>query len=718
MKRKFGLFLSMLLLAISPYSFQSNNIITKNLNVLSSVYAAPMYAPTDPVSPGSAWTYGDFIYNNNWVRGLSPEGEAKLVAQDGYIEFPNINPLNGTTITEVYGSAYSFRDAKKVKLPDNLETIATSFLSDSDIKEFTVPGRVSSIRYNAFDNRFDTKKIEKLEFDNSNPSGSLEIGEWAFNANAIEGDMVLPEKADFKIKNYAFYGNQIKNLTLPSNPIEFGYVSFARNKIENVYNFNPKVSSDSDERGIFSENEIKNISFDKTSSDITKIFEKMLEYNQLKSLEIPSRIVTIEEDALKENKGWYNDNKKVALYIKDNGQYYLNNDTIDDSNAQDYTINPVLVNFQIQDKDTLPQEIKDKTELNIKRIRSNSDDKDITARITEDYENFKLGDKLELTSDVEGYKLSLLDDSNQITLDPNNTDIVQDTSYGDGYEVGYKKADIKVKYQALPVELKIELVKLVNGAEQAITSAPNVTVKVDGAEQTVTQGTTLNAKYADEVEITPTNNTSYTVDKVEGADKDNDIYKISLKGTNVNQAQDKYTKTIKIIYKEVVQGGSGETDGGGGTTPVNPTTPTNPANPTTPTNPATPNTPNNTTNTGTSETTPVNPTVPGSQVNPTTPTIANEERTTTPTYQIDELPDPNSPNAPDRIVVSDEDGVPLGTYTKRINPDGTFEYVDEDGVPLGATKLVKTGDEFPQMPLTIASILSGLGLILIKRKRR
>lgn len=222
---------------------------------------------------------------------------------------------------------------------------------------------------------------------------------------------------------------------------------------------------------------------------------------------------------------------------------------------------------------------------------------------------------------------------------------------------------------------------MVNGAEQAITSAPNVTVKVDGAEQTVTQGTTLNAKYADEVEITPTNNTSYAVDKVEGADKDNDIYKISLKGTNVNKAQDKYTKTIKIIYKDVVQGGSGETDGGGGTTPVNPT-------------------------------------VPSSQVNPTTPTIANEERTATPTYQIDELPDPNSPNAPDRIVVSDEDGVPLGTYTKRINTDGTFEYVDEDGVPLGATKLVKTGYEFPQIPLTIASILSGLRLILIKRKRR
>ncbi|EHL14767.1 hypothetical protein HMPREF9629_02092, partial [Peptoanaerobacter stomatis] len=531
MKRKFGLFLSMLLLAISPYSFQSNNIITKNLNVLSSVYATSssmlnmshsvtsnssiVVTADTPVRAGSDWTYGDFAWRDNFgtfligkVRGLSNRGVNKLATTGGNIDFPD---------KDLYGNDITVLENYDTIMYNDL--ISLKGVSEHSIYSVTLPANLETIGGNFFKNQ----NITQIDF----PSTLKKIGFKAFEGNKIE-NLTIPESVNF-IGPRAFRDNQISNLTLPSNTVKYNMEVFRGNKIINLNSsFNPDALASADDMyeddkddpyyggdRLFMNNELKNVSFEGIPSNITEISTQMLMYNHLKSLELPKRFNAIGSQTFKENKGWYNDNKKVALYIKDNGQYYLNNDTIDDSNAQDYTINPVLVNFQIQDKDILPQEIKDKTELNIKRIRSNSDDKDITARITEDYENFKLGDKLELTSDVEGYKLSLLDDSNQITLDPNNTDIVQDTSYGDGYEVGYKKADIKVKYQALPVELKIELVKLVNGAEQAITSAPNVTVKVDGAEQTITQGTTLNAKYADEVEITPTNNTSYAVDKVE-----------------------------------------------------------------------------------------------------------------------------------------------------------------------------------------------------------
>ncbi|MGP1488191.1 MAG: Cna B-type domain-containing protein [Peptoanaerobacter stomatis] len=88
-----------------------------------------------------------------------------------------------------------------------------------------------------------------------------------------------------------------------------------------------------------------------------------------------------------------------------------------------------------------------------------------------------------------------------------------------------------------------------------------------------------------------------------------------------------------------------------------------------------------------------------------------------PSYPRNNIPDPNDPNSPETIVVVDENGVPLGTYTKRTNPDGTVEYVDEDGVPLGGV-LVKTGNEFPENALIITSMVSLLGLVILRRYRR
>ena len=88
-----------------------------------------------------------------------------------------------------------------------------------------------------------------------------------------------------------------------------------------------------------------------------------------------------------------------------------------------------------------------------------------------------------------------------------------------------------------------------------------------------------------------------------------------------------------------------------------------------------------------------------------------------PSYPRNNIPDPNDPNSPETIVVVDENGVPLGTYTKRTNPDGTVEYIDEDGVPLGGV-LVKTGNEFPENALIITSMISLLGLVILRRYRR
>ena len=162
-------------------------------------------------------------------------------------------------------------------------------------------------------------------------------------------------------------------------------------------------------------------------------------------------------------------------------------------------------------------------------------------------------------------------------------------------------------------------------------------------------------------------------------------------------------------YPDPITPGSG----GGGETPNTPTTPTIPNKPTTPTNPTMPN-----------QKIPVNPTNPRPTIpttseepnNPITPDIPKTP--SVPSYPINSLPDPKAPNSPKSIIVVDENGVPIGTYTKRVNPDGTVEYVNENGIPLGGTKLVKTGNEFPENKLIITSMFSLLGLVILRRYRR
>ncbi len=124
------------------------------------------------------------------------------------------------------------------------------------------------------------------------------------------------------------------------------------------------------------------------------------------------------------------------------------------------------------------------------------------------------------------------------------------------------------------------------------------------------------------------------------------------------------------------------------------------------------------------DTTPTTTTEPTTETvtsNPTeTTTVSTTEPTTVPTtterqFVAGNTPDPNDPNSPDVIVVVDENGTPLGTYHKKPSPDGGFIYVDENGVPLGTTKVVKTGNDFPEVIFIMIAVLALVGAFVLRR---
>ena len=108
----------------------------------------------------------------------------------------------------------------------------------------------------------------------------------------------------------------------------------------------------------------------------------------------------------------------------------------------------------------------------------------------------------------------------------------------------------------------------------------------------------------------------------------------------------------------------------------------------------------------------------------TNPDEENPEEDDLPRYTITQVPDPNDPDSPDEFILVNGLGIPLGTYKKAQQPDGTYIYVDADGVPLGSGTPT-TGDNVLKLVITILLSASMIGVIVFltymqkqKSKRR
>jgi|GEM_PF-2502132 len=80
-----------------------------------------------------------------------------------------------------------------------------------------------------------------------------------------------------------------------------------------------------------------------------------------------------------------------------------------------------------------------------------------------------------------------------------------------------------------------------------------------------------------------------------------------------------------------------------------------------------------------------------------------------PQYPRSEFPDANDPNSPEFFVLM-ENGIPLGTYKKVQQPDGSWIYVELDDTPLGWITPA-TGDEVVKLVIAILLSASLIGMI-------
>ena len=168
---------------------------------------------------------------------------------------------------------------------------------------------------------------------------------------------------------------------------------------------------------------------------------------------------------------------------------------------------------------------------------------------------------------------------------------------------------------------------------------------------------------------------------------------IELLGYYGNVTQDGNELTITNLSTSESGGGGiappsgGETDPNGPKDPSNPPSEDKPNAPKKPVKPSVPNTPVKPTHPNQ----PSDPSAPESPSEPGTseksrephPTPGNNTNPNIPTYNLDNVPDPNDPDSSYEIIVIDDDGYPLGHFVKKTKPDKLKEYVlKDDGTPL------------------------------------
>ncbi|WP_337898665.1 leucine-rich repeat domain-containing protein [Mesomycoplasma ovipneumoniae] len=141
------------------------------------------------------------------------------------------------------------------------------------------------------------------------PETLTEIEDYAFYADSANlTDKEKIQELDFskatnlkKIGDFAFQGNNITKLVLPSSLVSIGKQAFAKNNLEQV-DFSNSKNLEIIQTGAFFDNKIKNLDFSQNVK-LIEIFSSAFESNKIESVKFnkSAKPVTIGTSAFKEN---------------------------------------------------------------------------------------------------------------------------------------------------------------------------------------------------------------------------------------------------------------------------------------------------------------------------------------------------------------------------------------------------------------------------------
>ena len=441
-------------------------------------------AITEVVIEGTLTEVGAYAFADNAIESVDLSkfavvGDIKEIPYLSTHNDPNGHGRNvperkfGDTINQIIIPEGLFKNNSltNVVIPSNVKAISFEAFSGNKLTELTIPENVNMIYHDAFK---DNIELKNLNLDAA--IGLRGIADSAFEGCSVENDITFPSSIK-KIGAYAFKMNKIQNVSFEKTSFETTDAAFSTNPtgiFDEAFAGNPLVSVkglDSTYLGRMSFKDtgaLKNIVFN-SAPKFNEIYGWTFKNGKLKSLKLPKSIENIIDwddsgNAFEGNEGWYPGvlNNAVALYrVDENGKPYLERDNL--INEIYYKINPILVEFSLKDRNG--NDLFDTLKPNEIEIEGWADK--ITSPKAIDYEHYKLGDKLIFNLGAalpENYQLAVLvknpdgtvasetaltpdpTGKYEVTLDPNNNQIVEEVSYGDGYEVGYKKTTFTLKY--------------------------------------------------------------------------------------------------------------------------------------------------------------------------------------------------------------------------------------------------------------------------------
>lgn len=656
----------------------------------------------------NVWTEDDFVFRRTEspqliisVDGFSAKGAEKAKTNKNLVLPATYKgePVTHTDGVAANPAAISFanKGLTSLTIPQGYVRISPNVFEKNNFKELFIPKSVKNIHKSAFQ---ENKELTKVVFEKNDADGTrgIQIDAKAFYACNIS---TLEFQGDVnEIGGGAFAENKIEILNLPKNGINvIGYQSFADNPLVKVNNLNPagsyfeygvfmqETKKDPEVQKKFVAYTLKNVSFDNFNSKFEVLPAGTFFRQGLKSLEIPANIVKFTgqvQGAIKEkpagepfggNKGWYDGDKKVALYrLKSENNKLVHGSYVTDNAVADgksYVFNPVLVKFDmVNAKGETVTNISEN--FTVKRTRNGKEEEvDVTKAV--DSQNFKIGDIITITPKTEDKKLkdqignlTQVAKSFVIKLNP---EVLDDKYYGDGYEVGYKAVNVSLTHETKRnIDVKV-VWKDANNSDLSKDNQPNNAVKLqltkDNGKEVADK--TLELKKADEWV-----GKFKELDKQDASNKDIvygikvpaiEGYTSKIEGDQVKGFVITYTKTSAA--NDSAEKKNDEENKNETVTPAPTPTPT-----------------------------------------PTTPS-----RPSRPSVSRTNIPNPNDAASPSEITVIDENGVPLGNYKKQAKPDGTMEYVliNDEEVPLG-TVLPKTGDDYAHIYVMLGLLIAAAGM--------